>query len=62
MLDDRVALDALDVVVGAEAHVVVLALARGVDPGALVAGEGPFLVVARDDVLAQLRADALQSD
>ena len=62
VLDDDIALEVLDVVVGAEAHVVVLALARGVDPGALVAGEGPFLVVARDDVLAQLRADALQEE
>ena len=60
VLDDRVARQVLDVVVGAEPGVVVLLLGRGVDPGALVAAERPLLVVAGDDVLAQLRTDRLQ--
>jgi hypothetical protein len=49
----------LDVVVGAEAEVVVLELGRRVHPAALVAAERAFLVVARDDVLPQLGADLL---
>ena len=59
VLDDHVAGRALDVVVGAEPEVVVLELGRGVDPAALVAGERAFVVVAGDDVLAQLRPDPL---
>ena len=60
VLDDRVAGGVLDVVVGAEAEVVVLLLRRGVDPAPLVAGERPLLVVAGHDVLPQLRPDRLE--
>jgi hypothetical protein len=60
LLDDGVALVVLDVVVGAEALVVVLELGRTVDPGALVPAERPLLVVARDDVLTQFRPDRLE--
>jgi hypothetical protein len=52
--DDQVARGLLEIVVGAEAEVVVLLLGRRVDPAALVARERPLLVVAGDDVLAQL--------
>ena len=62
VLEDRVAVGVLDVVVGAEAEVVVLELGGRVDPAALVAAEGPLLVVARDDVLPQLGAEALQEE
>ena len=57
-----VAADVLDVVVGAEAEVVVLQLGAGVDPPALVTAEGPLLVVARDDVLAQLGTEPLEEE
>ena len=60
VLDDGVALDVLDVVVGAEPEVVVLQLRGGVDPAPLVAAERPLLVVAGDDVLPQLRAEPLE--
>ncbi|MFC5042494.1 hypothetical protein [Ornithinimicrobium kibberense] len=60
VLDDGIPLVVLDVVVRAEAEVGVLLLGRGVDPAPLVAAEGPFLVVAGDDVLPQLRADLLE--
>ena len=59
VLHDRVAGRVLDVVVGPEAEVVVLQLGRGVDPAALVPAERPLLVVAGDDVLAQLGPDRL---
>jgi hypothetical protein len=59
VLDDRVSGRVLEVVVGAEAEVVVLLLRRGVDPSPLVAGERPLLVVAGHHVLAQLRPDRL---
>src|SRR5690242_1635519 len=59
VIDDHVAGRVLDIVVGAEAEVVVLELGRGVHPPALVAAERPFLVVAGDDVLPQLRPDLL---
>ena len=62
VLDDQVVLDVLDVVVGPEAEVGVLPLGRRVDPAALVAAEGPLLVVVGDDVLAQLGADALEQE
>ena len=57
--DDDVA-GALEIVVGAEAEVVVLLLRRRVDPAALIARERPLLVVAGDDVLAQLGPDRLE--
>ena len=57
LLDDRVALLLLDVVVGAEADVVVLALGGRVDPGPLRAAERALLVVGGHDVLPHLRAD-----
>ena len=47
-------------VVGAEPEVRVLPFGGGVHPAALVAVEGPLLVVVADDVLAQLRAERLQ--
>src|SRR5262249_44892439 len=50
----------LQIVVGAEAEVVVLLLRRGVHPAALIAREGPLLVVSRDDVLPQRPAQPLQ--
>ena len=56
VLDDRIA-DVVDLIVGSEAEVVVLAFRRSVDPLALFAVEGQLLAVAGDDVLAQLRAD-----
>jgi hypothetical protein len=59
VLEDEEVVDVLHVVVRAEAERVDLALGRRVDPAALVARERPLLVVARDDVLAQLGADAL---
>jgi hypothetical protein len=59
VLDDRVSGGVLHVVVGAEAEVVVLPLRRGVHPAPLVAGERPFLVVARHHVLPELRPDRL---
>ena len=62
VLDDRVALGVLDVVVGAEPEVVVLELGRRVDPAPLVAAERPLLVVAGDDVLAQLGAEPLEQE
>jgi hypothetical protein len=52
---NHVAAGVLEVVVGAEAEVVVLQLGGRVDPSALVAAERPLLVVAGDDVLPQLR-------
>jgi hypothetical protein len=52
----------LEVVVGAEPEIVVLQLGGGVDPAALVTAERPLLVVARDDVLPQLRADGLEQE
>src|SRR5690606_28656595 len=51
---------AVGIVVRAEAEVVVLFLRRRVDPAALVARERPLLVVAGDDVLAQLGTDGLE--
>ncbi len=60
VLDHRIAARVLDVVIGAEAEVVVLLLRRRVHPTTLVAGERAFLVVCRDDVLAQLRTDGLE--
>ena len=51
--DHDVARGLLEVVVGAEAEVVVLPLRRRVNPAPLVAGEGPLVVVAGDDVLAE---------
>ena len=53
VFDDRIA-DPENLIVGAEAEVVVLLLGRGVDPAALVPAERALLVVARDDVLPQL--------
>src|SRR5215211_6950779 len=58
--EDDEAVDLLHLVVRAEAERVDLALGRGIDPPALVAGEGALLVVGGDDVLAQLRADRLE--
>ena len=60
VVDDRVPGGELDVVVGPEAEVVVLLLGRGIHPPALVAGEGAFLVVARNHVLPQFGADRLE--
>ena len=60
VLEDDQAVDLLHLVVRAEAERVDLALRGRVDPPALVAREGPLLVVGGDDVLAQLRADRLQ--
>ncbi|MEZ5135998.1 MAG: hypothetical protein R2699_13325 [Acidimicrobiales bacterium] len=62
VLDDQVLLGVLDVVVGAEAEVGVAALGRRVHPATLVAGERTLLVVVGDDVLAQLRSDALEPE
>jgi hypothetical protein len=59
VLHDQQVVDLLEVVVGAEPEGVDLALGRRVDPAPLIARERPLLVVGRDDVLAQLRADAL---
>ena len=59
VLDDRIAGGVLDVVVGAEAEVVVLQLGAGIDPAALVTAEGTLLVVAGDDVLPQLGSELL---
>lgn len=39
---------------------IVETLRRPVDPASLVAAEGAFVVVARDDVLARLGAEGLQ--
>jgi hypothetical protein len=58
--EQRVVLSPFEVVVGAEAEVVVLALGRGVDPRPLVAAEGALLVVRGDDVLPQLGTDGLE--
>ena len=60
VLDDQQALDGLHLVVGPEPEHVRLALRGGVHPAALIARERPLLVVGRDDVLAQLRAERLQ--
>jgi hypothetical protein len=62
VVHDHVSVGVLQVVVGAEAEVVVLELGRGVDPSALVSAERPLLVVARDDVLAKLRSDGLDPE
>src|SRR5262249_53486615 len=51
---------ALEIVVRAEAEVVVLALRRRVDPAPLIARERALFIVAGDDVLAQLGADRLE--
>ena len=56
VLDDRIA-DRKDLVVGAEAEVVVLAVRRSVDPVALVAIERQLLAVVGDDVLTELGAE-----
>ena len=60
MFDDDVVGRLFELVVRAEAEVVVLFFARCVDPPPLVPTEGPLLVVVRDDVLPQLGADRLQ--
>ena len=60
MLDDEIVGRQLVFVVGTEAKVVVLPLRRRIDPAALVAAERAFFVVARDDVLPQLRPDRLK--
>ena len=60
VLDDQVARLQLHVVVGAKSEVVVLALRRCIDPSALVATEWTFLVVAGDDVLAELRPESFE--
>ena len=59
VLHDRVRRRVLDVVVGAEAEVVVLELRRGVHPPSLVTTERTLLVVAGHHVLAQLGTDRL---
>src|SRR5262249_55423251 len=50
----------LEIVVGAEAEIVVLLLRAGVDPAPLIARERSLLVVAGDDVLAQLGTERLE--
>jgi hypothetical protein len=60
VLHDQVVVHPLEVVVGTEPEVPVGLLRRGVHPAPLIAAEGPLLVVVGDDVLAQLRADALE--
>ena len=62
LLDDRVVPRVLEVVVGAEPEVGVLALGRRVHPAPLVAAERPLLVVVGDDVLAQLGTDRLEEE
>src|SRR5215218_537662 len=59
VVDDHIAGRVLDVVVGAEAEVVVLQLGRRVHPPTLIPAKRPFLVVPGDDVLPQLRPDLL---
>jgi hypothetical protein len=51
VLDDQIIRRCLEVVIGAKAEVVVLLLRGGIDPAALVAGEGALFVVPGDDVL-----------
>ena len=53
----RIAVGVLDVVVGAEAEVVVRLLRRGVHPAPLIPRERPLLVVGRHNVLPQLGAE-----
>ena len=56
MLDDRIAyVD--DLIVGAEAEVVVLAARGAVDPLALLAIEWLLFAIASDNVLTKLRAE-----
>jgi hypothetical protein len=52
----------LEVLVGAEAHVGVGLLGRGVDPAALVAVEGPLVLIGGHDVLAQLGTEGLEDE
>jgi hypothetical protein len=60
LLDDHVRRGQLEIVVGAESEIVVLALGGGVHPSTLVAREGTLFIVAGDDVLLQLWADRLE--
>ena len=57
LLHDEVVGRLLQVVVGAEAEVVVLLLRRGVDPRPLITTEWPLFVIACDDVLPKLGPD-----
>ncbi len=58
--DDDVSRFLLEVVVRPEPEVAVLLLRRRVDPAALVAAEGAFLVVPRDDVLPERPSERLE--
>ena len=60
MLDDGVIGRRLELVVGAEAEVVVFQLGGRVYPAPVVAAERALLVVVGDDVLTELRADRLE--
>ncbi len=62
VMDDHVAVGVLQIVVRAEAEVVVLELRRCVDPATLVPAERPLLVVRGHDVLPQLRTDRLEPE
>ena len=59
MLEHRVA-DAVDLLGGTEAEIVLLPLGRGIHPCALASVEGHFLFVVGHPVLPQLGADALE--
>jgi hypothetical protein len=60
VFDHWIALPVLHVTIAAEAEIVVLQLRRCVDPSALIAAKRSFLVIAADDVLAQLRTDRFE--
>ncbi len=60
VFDDEVARGRVEVVVGPEPEVGVLTFRRRVHPTALVSTEGFLRVVVDDDVLAELRSDALE--
>ena len=60
MPDDQIVGRGFEIVIGPEAEIVVLLLRRRVDPPALVPAEGLLFVVARDDVLPELRTDGLE--
>ena len=60
VFDDDVVGRRFELVIRAEAEVIVLLLTRRVDPPPLVPREGPLLIVVGDDVLPQLGADGFQ--
>src|SRR5579862_5367825 len=60
MFDNQITRRQFEIALRSETEIVVLALRGRIDPGALIAAERPFLVIAGDNILAKFRADGFK--